>query len=195
MLDRFYSHVNKMYGFSRKTTFAKAGQRAFVYYAGSMGVCLVLYYGAVQVSQRNLTGGDLLTFILYGLQVGEKSGQIMDNWGALKTAAGASQRVFELIDAGEDWLKTVKTATTTLSNGIYDEHGQRIGESDTIQAPIVFNNVFFRYPARPDKSVLKGLSLTLRPGTVVALVGSSGGGRFHYRYIFLYLDWSTLVLL
>jgi len=177
MLERYDSHVDKMYGFCRKTTFAKAGQQAFLDYAGAMGVYLVLYYGAVQVSQSNLTGGDLLSFIIYGLQAGKKSGQIIDNWGALKTAAGASQRVFELIDAGEDWLKTVKTATMTLANGIYNEHGQRIVESDTIQAPIVLSNVFFRYPAHTEKSFLNGLSLTLRPGTVLALVGSSGGGR------------------
>lgn len=177
MAGRFDDHVDKTFLLQRKQKLAKAGQRSFVYFAGAMGICLVLYYGAFKVGEGLMTGGQLLTFILYGLQVGEKSGQIMDNWGALKMAAGASSRVFDLIDQGEVFRRHRLQATKTLAPGVYDENGVKTGDDVRVSAPIVFSDVYFNYPARPEKNVLQGLSLRLDPGKVVALVGSSGGGK------------------
>lgn len=177
MYSRYSTHVHNMYNLSKKTSYAKSGQRAFVYYAGTLGVCLVLYYGSLKVSEGVLTGGSLLTFILYGLQVGEKSGQLLDNWGCLRAAAGSSARVFELIDAGKKRVRNISVYQATLPPGQYDGHGNRIGESNTVTAPIEFRNVHFAYPARPNRKVLHGVNLVLEPNTVVALVGGSGGGK------------------
>lgn len=53
----------------RKQKVAKASQRTFVYYAGALAVCLVLWYGGVKVIDGKMTSGALLTFVLYGMQV------------------------------------------------------------------------------------------------------------------------------
>lgn len=118
----------------------------------------------------------------------------MDNWGQLKTAAGSSQRVFQLIDEG-----TVAKAETDALRGniITEEHAKafaskhegqaelspsevvspkspdkvdtdfyagKVKSNHYLRLPILFEDVHFHYPTRPDKPVLKGLSLTLPPG-------------------------------
>jgi len=195
MCEQYNHHCDQAFLLAKKQKIAKASQRTFVYFAGSLAVVLVLWYGSVKVKDGVMTAGALLTFVLYGMQVGEKSGQIMDNWGMLKTAAGACQRVFQLIDEGmlrKKEIEQCKTIITPEDEERYlSKHPEyRVGlprnprldvpgefKRKLLQLPIHFENVSFAYPTRENKLVLNNLNLTLEPGKVIALVGTSGGGK------------------
>ncbi|KAL4224077.1 ATP-binding cassette sub- B member 9 [Mactra antiquata] len=119
----------------------------------------VLYYGGHLVLDGTISGGTLISFILYQIQLGDCVDSMGYVYTGLMQAVGASEKVFEYIDR-----------KPSISH-----HGNVI--CDKIQGYIEFKNVCFSYPSRPDVQVLKNISFTVEPGEVVALVGPSGGGK------------------
>ncbi|KAJ8044109.1 ABC transporter B family member 1 [Holothuria leucospilota] len=97
--------------------------------------------------------------MLYTLNVAMAFAFLASLYGDFMKAVGASVRIFELIDR---------------KPGISLEGGAKPFD---FGGDIVFNEVFFTYPSRPDSQVLKGVSFDVKPGEVVALVGPSGGGK------------------
>ncbi|WAR01925.1 ABCB9-like protein, partial [Mya arenaria] len=121
----------------------------------------VLYYGGHLVTSGHLTGGTLISFILYQVQLGN-----------CLNAAGASEKVFEYIDR----VPAIHNHGT--KQPAEHHHGDQSYQScDQVQGHIEFQDVCFTYPSRPDVQVLKNLSFSVRPGEVIALVGCSGGGK------------------
>lgn len=120
---------------------------------------VVLLYGGHLVLEGELSGGNLVSFILYQLQLGFYISEIGDVYTGLLEAVGASQKVFELIDR----------KPKIQNNGIVTP-SEVLGE-------VRFENVSFAYPTRPDVLVLDNVSFSVTPGEVIALVGPSGGGK------------------
>ncbi|XP_078365002.1 ABC-type oligopeptide transporter ABCB9-like [Oculina patagonica] len=120
---------------------------------------VVLLYGGHLVLEGELSGGYLVSFILYQLQLSFYIDEVGEIYTGLMEAVGASQKVFELIDR----------KPKIQDNGIVTP-GEVSGE-------IRFQNVSFAYPTRPDISVLDNVSFSVTPGEVIALVGPSGGGK------------------
>ncbi|XP_015761498.1 PREDICTED: ATP-binding cassette sub-family B member 9-like [Acropora digitifera] len=120
---------------------------------------VVLLYGGHLVLEGELSGGYLVSFILYQLQLTIYIEEIGDIYTGLMEAVGASKKVFELIDREPRICNT----GTVSSGGISGE--------------IRFENVSFSYPTRPDISVLTDVTFSAAPGETVALVGPSGGGK------------------
>lgn len=119
----------------------------------------ILYYGGHLVVSGHLTSGNLISFIIYELELGD----CMENIGAVYTGlmqgVGAAEKVFEFIDR-----KPQLSSDGTLA-------------PDTLKGLVEFKNVTFSYPTRPETQVLKDVSFTLHPGQVTALVGPSGSGK------------------
>ena len=130
----------------------------FAMIVGFAAICFVLWYGGREVVLQNLSIGDLTQFLLYLMLVAIGVGSLGSLWGDFMAGIGASNRVFEIIEREPPILDVGDTLKS-------------------LQGTIEFRNVFFSYPTRTDVEVLKGINFEIKPGQVMALVGSSGGGK------------------
>ena len=130
----------------------------FLVFAGIVGV---LWIGARDVRSGVLTPGTLVQFVIYAVMVAGSVATLSEIWGELQRAAGATDRLVELL-AIEDAVKDPISPTPRRANG---------------QGAIRFEDVTFRYPSRPSAAALDGISLDIKPGQTIALVGPSGAGK------------------
>ncbi|MEQ3625458.1 MAG: ABC transporter transmembrane domain-containing protein [Celeribacter sp.] len=130
----------------------------FVVFSGILGV---LWIGARDVQAGVMSAGELVQFVIYSGMVAGSTAALSEIWGELQRAAGATERLAELLDARDSVADPVTPAQL---------NGRARGE-------IRFDDVTFHYPARPDIAALEGISLTIAPGETVALVGPSGAGK------------------
>ncbi|MDP9064570.1 MAG: ABC transporter transmembrane domain-containing protein [Pseudomonadota bacterium] len=125
------------------------------------GITFVLWLGAHQVLAGTMTGGQLLQFLLYAGFVGSSAAALTEMWGEVQRAAGAMERLEELLEA----RPAIVSPPAPL-------------ELPTrVRGGIGFDNVTFHYPSRPDAPALRNFSLEVAAGETVAFVGPSGAGK------------------
>ena len=122
------------------------------------GMAAMLWSGGQSVINGEMSGGELGAFVFYALMVGSGFATISEVWGELQRAAGASERLLELLHTHSE-----------IVDGASASAPQR--------ACLSLHDVTFAYPARPADPALQGLSLTIEEGKSLALVGPSGGGK------------------
>ncbi|MCQ0970870.1 ABC transporter transmembrane domain-containing protein [Paracoccus sp. TK19116] len=130
----------------------------FLIFAGVIGV---LWIGARDVRTGAMSVGALVQFVIYAIMVAGSTGALSEIWGELQRAAGATERLAELLGA-RDLLR---------------DPAHPIPLSQPVRGAITFDGVSFRYPARPDLPALEEIDLRVAPGETVALVGPSGAGK------------------
>lgn len=123
-------------------------------------VTFVLWLGAQETFSGAMTGGELSQFIIYAVVTAGAIGAITEVWSELQRAAGATDRLMELLHMDSPLIETSHPKALPLT-----------GEG------IEFNKVFFSYPSRPDTLALKNFSLKIRHGEHIAIVGPSGAGK------------------
>jgi ATP-binding cassette subfamily B protein len=135
-------------------------------------ISFVLWLGAQAVIAGEMTGGELSQFIMYAVVTAGAIGAITEVWGELQRAAGATERLMELLHIESPVIETSKP-----------KHLPAQGTG------IEFENVNFSYPSRPDTQALKNFSLNIRHGEHVALVGPSGAGKTTlFQLLFRFYD-------
>jgi ATP-binding cassette subfamily B protein len=142
-------------------TRARAVMTAVVIFSVFAALASVLYVGSQDVIAGVMTGGLLVQFILFGVLVAGGVGSLSEVWGDLQRAAGALERLMELLHE--------QPAIAAPS------HPKPLPMP--ARGAVTFDNVTFHYPTRPDSAALKGFSLSVQPGEAVALVGPSGAGK------------------
>lgn len=122
---------------------------------------IVLWIGARAVLAGDMSGGELSQFVLYAMFVAVSGASLSEQWGELQRAAGAMERLLELLHA-EPQIKAPENP---------------VDMPVARQGRVRFDNVSFNYPSRPDTKALDAFSIDIRQGEKVAFVGPSGAGK------------------
>ncbi|WP_102225458.1 ABC transporter transmembrane domain-containing protein [Acidimangrovimonas sediminis] len=130
----------------------------FLVFAGVVGV---LWIGVRDVRAGDMSVGALIQFVIYAVMVSGSVGALSEIWGELLRAAGATERLVELLNATDN----------------VSDPAQPKALPQPAKGAIGFDGVTFHYPTRPEKSALEGIDLAVAPGETIALVGPSGAGK------------------
>ena len=121
----------------------------------------MLWVGGSDVIAGTLSGGDLGAFVFYAILVASSLATISEVVGELQRAAGATERLLEILQVDSLILPPSESAVA----------------GSNLSARIEFENVSFHYPSRPNQVATDGLNLIAEQGKVLALVGPSGAGK------------------
>ncbi|MFI8482684.1 ABC transporter transmembrane domain-containing protein [Pseudomonas sp. NPDC078700] len=168
-----YNHQSediRRFGISAEAAFDTArkriAQRAWlitiviVLVLGAVGV--MLWVGGMDVIAGRISGGELAAFVFYSLIVGSSFGTLSEVIGELQRAAGAAERITELLQA---------------RNEISAPTANKLTLAQPVQGRIELQDVRFAYPSRLSSFAIDGIDLQVEPGQTVALVGPSGAGK------------------
>ncbi|CAO3644204.1 unnamed protein product [Mucor hiemalis] len=156
---RYALRVNDVFNLAKKEAYASGAFFGGAGLSGNLAVLAVLGYGGQMVMENIITIGELTSFMLYTAYVGTALGGMTSFYSEIMKGVGASDRIFELLHR---------------QSPIPLESGKVLNE---VKGEIKFDNIKFSYPTRPDSQIFKDFSLTVNPGTVIAVVGSSGSGK------------------
>ncbi|XP_073322957.1 ABC-type oligopeptide transporter ABCB9 [Pagrus major] len=157
--DSYYAKLLVMYQLNKKQALAYACYMSSSRISELALEVAILYYGGHLVITKQMSSGALIAFFIYMLELGECLENIASVYTGLMQGVGAAEKVFEYLDR-----EPKHPADGTEA-------------PDTCTGLVEFKDVTFAYPMRPETDILKGVSFTLPPGKVTALVGPSGSGK------------------
>ena len=157
----FNSATSEAFGAAAKRTFARAVLTALIIGVAAGAVVVLLWYGANTVISGSMSPGTLSQFLIYAILAASSMGQLSEVWGEVQLAAGAAERISELLDE-----KPIITAPPVP---------QPLPEPP--QGRLALEHVTFAYPTRPEQDALIDVSFSVKTGETVAIVGPSGAGK------------------
>ncbi|WP_394175821.1 ABC transporter ATP-binding protein/permease [Thalassotalea litorea] len=157
----FSDEVEKAFDIGRRRVMQRAILIAGVIIIVFGAITGMLWVGGSDVISGKMSGGDLGAFVFYAILVASSLATISEVIGELQRAAGATERLIEILNVDNHILPPETTVV----------------DASLLQPVITFNEVSFNYPSRPDQSAISALTLTVEQGKVLALVGPSGAGK------------------
>ncbi len=159
--SRFSRAVEAAFNAAQASIFARSFLTFFAIFMIFSSVVAVLWFGSRDVLTGAITPGTLGQFLLYSVFAAGALGALSEVWGELSQAAGAAERLTELL--AEQPAVAVPAVPVRMPT---DGAGS-----------VAFRDVVFAYPSAPERSALHGLSFEARPGETIAIVGPSGSGK------------------
>ena len=144
----------------RRTRF-RAAMTAAVFLLVGASIVGVLWIGAIDVLAARMSAGQLGQFVLYAVILASSVGALSELWGEVQRAAGATERLMEILATTPMVRAPAAPARLTMP----------------VQGRLEFSGVRFVYPTRPEHAALADFKLVVTPGEAVALVGPSGAGK------------------
>jgi ATP-binding cassette, subfamily B, bacterial len=166
---RFAAEAERSVQAALRRVQTRATQILIVILLGFGAIVFSLWVGGRDVIAGAMSGGDLSAFVFYAVLTATSGAQMSELFGELQRASGAADRLRELL--AERPTITAPPRPLRLPVRPEGRPGGRPG------GHVAFEDVTFRYPARPDVSALTDFSLSVVPGETVALVGPSGAGK------------------
>ncbi len=158
---RYRGVVEQTYDAARRHVTARAIMTAIIITLAFASIVGVLWMGARAVIAGDMTGGTLSQFIIYAVICATSLAALSEVWGEFQMAAGAAERLGELMDAKSDIAAPAHP----------------VALPEPAEGAVAFSGVSFRYPLRPEFAALNDFNLDVKPGETVALVGPSGAGK------------------
>ncbi|URW75993.1 ABC transporter transmembrane domain-containing protein [Sphingomonas donggukensis] len=158
---RFTDTAERVFGTAKRRILLRAIMTATVIGLIFSAITMVMWQGAIDVSEGRMTGGTIAAFVLTGGLVAGAFGALTEVWGDLLRGSGAAGRLAELLAVHPDIAAPAHP----------------VALPEPARGAIRFEHVTFRYPTRPDFAALDDFSLDVRPGETVAVVGPSGAGK------------------
>jgi ATP-binding cassette subfamily B protein len=158
---RFGEAVERVFATAKRRILIRALLTATAMFLFSAAITMIIWQGAVDVAAGQMTGGTIAAFVLYGGLLAGAFGALSEVYGDFLRAAGASERLTELLEAEPDIRPPAKPVQLP----------------EPPRGELTFDNVTFHYPTRREVSALEDFSLTVKPRERLALVGPSGAGK------------------
>lgn len=182
--SRYKRRVDSTYDLARKVAFADGLYAGSVQFAAQMSLCGVLWFGGRMVVDPldPMTIGVLTSFSMYAVNLGVSVSGIGTAYGQLARALGAGHRIFEVLDRLPEGISSTISDQDVSPKEGNDPQPAKVRSplrrlDPGYNATVRFDDVAFRYPTQPDTPILDGVNLTIRPGEIVAIAGTSGSGK------------------
>ena len=159
-INRFRQNIEKTFALAMRRTRISALFGPVISFMGFAAVVSIFWFGGHEVLAGRLTAGQLFMFLVLTLTIAGSIGQFSSLWTGLQETLGATQRLFEILDTNSE-IQDAPNAVTLAQ----------------VQGQIRFEQVSFGYSDDPHSRILEDVSLEVRPGEVLALVGPSGAGK------------------
>lgn len=160
--SRFFTAVEFAFGAGKRRIRSQAMLTATVIFLVFASIVGVLWAGARLVANDpSFTGGDLAQFILYAIFAAASLGSLSEVWSEVQKAAGAAERLVELLNIGSDIEAPANPKSLP----------------ERVEGALKLDQVIFKYPTRDHVEVLQDFTLEVKPGEKIALVGPSGAGK------------------
>ncbi|WP_435247025.1 ABC transporter ATP-binding protein/permease [Vibrio sp. nBUS_14] len=157
----FAIEVEKAYEIGRQRVKQRAILISGVIVIVFSAIAGMLWVGGSDVINGTMSAGDLAAFVFYAIMVASSLGTISEVMGELQRAAGATERLIEILQVESHIVAPVENPRSL----------------DSVTPEVAFDDVTFCYPSRPDQPATSNLKLTAHEGKVLALVGPSGAGK------------------
>jgi ABC-type multidrug transport system fused ATPase/permease subunit len=157
-IGRYTKKTNEVMNIAKKGGKYRGAFASFIIFCLFGSIVAVIWYGVLMINAGELSIGQLFTFILYSVFIGASVGGMADIYAKIQKAVGATEHLLDILDEPSEQI--VDSAT-----------------QDSVKGHILFQDLSFAYPSRPDIKVLKNLNLEIKEGQNIALVGPSGAGK------------------